>query len=168
MAINPADVPFQGFHVGFSDSRNPIPAALDRYPNYTPPPCPNCSPPIINPAQPPACTTAGSRNLDIVHALVDASVAVNARSTFEPTTQIARNFPVTITNGTAGMKFYRGFFTELTSGATASFDQDTIVGAIEVELFPYSSTTRTVTLRAIGVTAASVRVNFASCYSWVQ
>ena len=161
-AISASDVPFQGFHVGFSDSRNQIPPAnLSDYPNYSPPECPSCDPPIIYPDPAPACNTAGSRNIDIVHALVNASVAVNAGSTFESTSLIARNFPVTVTNGTGAMAFYKGFFTDLTGvGTTASFSQDVapVVTEIEIELFPYSSTARTVTLR--GPSTASVRVNF--------
>jgi len=157
-AINSTDVPFQGFHVGFSDSRNQIPTALNQYPNYHPPSCPSCSPPIIYPPTGASCPTAGTRNLDIVHALVNASVAVNAASTFESPSLIARNFPVTITNGTDVMKFYRAFFSDFTAGATASFSQDTAVPEVLVELFPYSSTTRTVTLRGQDQ-KASVRVN---------
>jgi hypothetical protein len=165
-AINKADVPFQGFRVGFSDSRHQIPADLNDYPNYSPPECPSCNPPIAHPDPAPSCTTAGSRNIDIIHALVDASVAVNAASTFEPLTLIARNFPVSITNGNNVKKVYRLSLVDAApAGTIASFDQDDGISntnpaltQILIALFPYSSTTRTVTMKSAAPTA-SVRVD---------
>jgi N-acetylneuraminic acid mutarotase len=132
-ATKPADVPFPGFRTVFADTRNQIPPAstnINEYQNYSPPG--TNSPPCVNP---------GSRNHDVMHALVNASVAVNAATTFKQST-IQRAFPVTLTNGLGIQQFYRLTFDRLD---VASWDQfDPSKDVLDIELFPYSSSTRVV------------------------
>ena len=139
-AINPADVPFAGFRTVFTDSRNVIPAVNNEYQNYVPPGAPGVSPP--------ACTNQGSRNHDVFHAFVDARVAVNAIATFKQLSgSVDRGFPITVTNGTntnaAGQPGNRFFRLSFDKPEIASFDQfDTGMDFFDVELLPFSSSTR--------------------------
>ena len=139
-AINPADVPFAGFRTVFTDSRNVIPAANNEYQNYVPPGAPGVSPP--------AWTNQGSRNHDVFHAFVDARVAVNAIATFKQLSgSVDRGFPITVTNGTstnaAGQPGNRFFRLSFDKPEIASFDQfDTGMDVFDVELLPFSSSTR--------------------------
>ena len=138
-AINPADVPFAGFRTVFTDSRNVIPAANNEYQNYVPPGAPGVSPP--------ACTNQGSRNHDVFHAFVEP-VAVNAIATFKQLSgSVDRGFPITVTNGTstnaAGQPGNRFFRLSFDKPEIASFDQfDTGMDVFDVELLPFSSSTR--------------------------
>ena len=86
-AISPSDVPFQGFRTVFADSRNQIPPPgtpeqqVAQYPFYSPPK-----------QNDPSCVNPGSRNHDVMHAVVNASVTLNAATTFKQN-NIERAFP---------------------------------------------------------------------------
>ena len=111
-----------------------------RYQNYVPPGAPG--------VLPPACTNQGSRNHDVFHAFVDARVAVNAIATFKQLSgSVDRGFPITVTNGTstnaAGQPGNRFFRLSFDKPEIASFDQfDTGMDVFDVELLPFSSSTR--------------------------
>ena len=140
-AVDPGDVPFAGFRTVFTDSRHVIPAVNNEYQNYVPPGAPGA--PL-----PPACTNQGSRNHDVFHAFVDARVAVNAIATFKQLSgSVDRGFPITVTNGTntnaAGQPGNRFFRLSFDKPEIASFDQfDTGMDVFDVELLPFSSSTR--------------------------
>ena len=133
-----ADVPDAGFHAAFADNRHVIPptspATLlewQRYPYYSPP------------GQGGSCVNGGSRNTDVITSRVGAQLVVSAPTTFKQLGTIQRAFPLTVANGTGATKFYR---LSIESGAdSASFSQaDPAIDAGDVQLFPYSSTTRVV------------------------
>jgi hypothetical protein len=145
-AINPEDVPFAGFRTVFTDSRNVIPAVNNEYQNFVPVGAPG--------NLPPGCTNQGSRNHDVLHAFVDARVAVNAIATFKQLSgSVDRGFPITVTNGTntnaAGQLGNRFFRLSFDKPEIASFDQfDPGMDVFDVELLPFSSSTRVVYVTA--------------------
>lgn len=140
-ALNAADVPFQGFRAVFADSRNQAPPdgataanpMIDSYGNFVPPGF----------APGTTCGNQHTRNIDVMHALVDASVSVNAISSFKVLgSSTERAFPVTVSNGGGSMKAFRLTFDK---PQVASFDQfDQAQDLLGIVLFPYSSATRVV------------------------
>ncbi|HJR58889.1 MAG TPA: lectin-like protein [Vicinamibacterales bacterium] len=144
-ALTAADVPFQGFQAVFADSRNQGPPdgatpdnpMIGSYGSFVPP---GFAPPN---SPPPPCGNQHTRNHDVMHALVDASVAVNAIATFKQLGSVTeRAFPLTVTNGTGVMKAFQLTFNK---PQIASFDQfDAGFDVLNVSLFPYSSATRVV------------------------
>lgn len=144
-ALNAADVPFQGFRAVFADSRNQAPPdgatannpMIESYGNFVPPGFAGAN------GLAPTCGNQLTRNIDVMHALVDASVAVNAISSFKVLgSATERAFPVTVTNGSASMKAFRMTFDK---PQVASFDQfDPAQDLLSIVLFPYSSATRVV------------------------
>jgi hypothetical protein len=133
-----ADVPDAGFHAAFADNRNIVPPTSpstllewQRYPHYSPP------------AQGGSCVNGGSRNTDVVTSRVGAQLVVSAPTTFKQLGTIQRAFPLSVANGTGSTKFYR---LSLAAGAdSASFSQGNPgIDSGDVQLFPYSSTTRVV------------------------
>jgi hypothetical protein len=151
-ALKAADVPFQGFRAVFADSRNQAPPdgatpanpMIEAYANFVPPTyVPSTSPPTLAPV----CGNQHTRNVDVMHVLVDASVAVNAISTFKQLgSATERAFPVTVTNGGGTMKAFRLSFDK---PQFASFDQfdpgsNDAQEILSVVLFPYSSATRVI------------------------
>ncbi len=152
-AISPSDVPFQGFRTVFADSRNQIPPPgnaeqqVAQYPFYSPPK-----------QNEPSCVNPGSRNHDVMHAVVNASVTLNAATTFKQN-NIERAFPVTVGNPADVKRFYR---LTLDPSDIASWTQSADVQnpehfRLDVELFPFASSTRNAYLSATTATA-SVKV----------
>jgi hypothetical protein len=159
-ATNTTDVPFQGFRALFVDSRNQGPPEgataqdpkLELYPNYVPP----------GVGVRDGCTNQHTRNHDVLHVLVDASVAVNAIATFKQLgSTVERAFPLTVTNGTGTEKTFQLTF----APNIASFDQfDDTLDVLNVALFPYSSATRTVYLKSTNPKASvTVSVTEVTC-----
>ena len=153
-AIRPTDVPFQAFRAVFADSRNQIPPPgtpaqqLLQYPFY--------SPPGLNV---PSCVNPGSRNIDAMYSLVDATVTVSATTTFKQS-NIERAFPITLGNGTDAKAFYQLTFDKpaIASWSQNDPDQDPQFDILNVELFPHASSTRNAYLTA-SQTTESVKVS---------
>jgi hypothetical protein len=148
-ALNAADVPFQGFQTVFADSRNQGPPdgatpgnpMIGSYGVFVPPGF------VPDGATPPGCLNQSTRNHDVMHALVDASVAVNAIATFKQLgSETERAFPLTVTNGRGVPTAFQLTFS---NNAIASWDQfDDAVDVLNVSLFPYSSSTRVVYVKS--------------------
>jgi hypothetical protein len=151
-ALNAADVPFQGFQAVFADSRNQGPPdgatpnnpMIGSYGSFVPP---GFAPLTNPPTPPPPCGNPHTRNHDVMHALVDASVAVNAIATFKQLGSVTeRAFPLTVTNGRGVSTAFQLTFS---NNAIASWDQfDDSVDVLNVSLFPYSSATRVVYVKS--------------------
>ena len=138
-AINPQDVPFRGFHMAFPDSRHVIPPAAAT-PEEQVALWPLYSPPGTNA---PSCVNPGSRNHDVMHTLVDAGVPVNTIASYKELGVIARTFPVTVTNTQGQNRYFRA---ALQPEDVASFHQFEDINSILIEILPYSSSTRAVTV----------------------
>jgi Bacterial Ig domain len=153
-----ADVADAGFHAAFADNRNLIPPTSppellewQRYPNYSPP------------GQGGSCVNGGSRNTDVITSRVAAQLVVSAPTTFKQLGTIQRAFPLSVANGTGSTKFYRLSF--LTGGASASFSQsDPDIDSGDVQLFPYSSTTRVVYVSPTATGFVTIQVREIDAY----
>jgi CARDB protein len=155
-ATQRGDLPFNGFHTLWADSRFLIP------PSGTPEQQVAKSPQFQGVTLP-ACAAdlAGSRDHDMMTALVDARVIVSAPTTFKQLGTIQRAFPVTIANGTGVARFFRATFDKPTIG---SFDQLRDVDTLNVQLLPFSSTTPVVYVQSSNPTdSLTVNVTETQC-----
>jgi hypothetical protein len=152
-ATQPGDQPYPGFHAMWADSRHVLP------PTGTPVEQAGKSPGFnaaFNAASLPACSSdlGGSRNHDVMTSLVNASVLVSAPTTFK-VGPIQRAFPITVTNAASVSNFFRLTFSD---ASIASFDQQTNVDQLDVQLLPFSSTTPVAYLDATATTPEIVTV----------
>jgi hypothetical protein len=149
-ATQPGDLPFRGFHFVFPDSRHVVPPdaptedqQVALWPQY--------APPGLNV---PSCVNPGARNHDVVHSLVDVTLPVNSIAGFKRLGVIARNFPVTFNNVEGTTRFFRA---SLTPAAISSFDQfDPNIEQVDLEILPYSSITKPVTVESADPVASVV------------
>jgi hypothetical protein len=153
-AINPTDVPDPSFRAAFTDNRNLVPPTepanlleWQRYPFYAPPGTGG------------SCLNAGSRNADVLTTTVASELIVSAPTSFKQLGTIQRAFPMTVSNQSAETRFYRLTFATPAMAAIASFAQtNPSLDQVDVQLFPYSSSTRVVYIES-GSPTAGVQVN---------
>jgi len=142
-AIDAADVPNRAFHAIFADNRHLIPPTIpstsqewERYQFYGPPEIGG------------ACINPGSRNTDVLTARVNAELIVSAPTTYKQL-NARRGFPIRVQNGTGTDRFYQ---LTITQGAgDASFSTDTDLDSGDIQVFPYSSVSQVVYVRAGGL-----------------
>ena len=156
-AYKKGDLPYPGFRAVFADSRNLIPPPgtdaqqIAAYPNFTPVGLPNCANP-------------GTRNHDVEHVLVNASVILDVPTTFKFLGVIQRAFPFSLINGQAFEQFFRIDLVP-DDGVQASFSQGTSATTLTdiqtrmfVDLIRYSSTTRVIYM-ASQIPTGSTRID---------
>jgi hypothetical protein len=103
-----------------------------------------------------ACN-AGSRNSDVLTALVNADLVVSAPTTFKQLGGVQRAFPIYVQNGTNETRYFR--YTFETGSSIASFNQfSPDLDVVDARVPPFSGETRVVYLSADAPPTSTVKV----------